>query len=116
MADEEGQQYLMPPDEFRKFFTRTLSDEKFQSELAVDAFGALERAGFKTSEVPAEIRAGIARQVVQSAAGKKKYKCSVCGVCGLCSLCGKIDAGSGSAALWAILHIFNFEGEVASPD
>src|SRR5690349_13134472 len=96
MADQPR---LLRPDEFNKFFTMVLKDEGFRQELMVDGFGALERRGLKDA-APPEVRSAIAQAVGQQVIAAKP-RCGFCGICGLCTLCGEINAGSGSAALWA---------------
>jgi hypothetical protein len=110
----------MEPEEFRKFFIKALTDEGFRKELAHDAFGVLERYGLDTSNIPEDIRSVLARLpfdecqeevILEKATGTtvvaRKPRCGVCGVCGVCSLCGEVNFGSGSAALWALFHIFS---------
>jgi hypothetical protein len=97
---------LMPPDVFHAFFLKALTDEDFQRELQVDAFGALEREGLPP--IAEEIRVQLARKVAPrrvSIGNVAHSECGTCGVCGVCSLCGEINFGSGSAFLWATFFL-----------
>lgn len=94
---------LMSPEEFNKFLALVLKDEDFRRELKRDGFGALERAGF-TVRVPPELRASLAR-IVDKPVTAPANRCGTCGVCGLCTLCGELNAGSGSAFLWATFFL-----------
>ena len=96
---------LMSPEEFNKFFALVLKDEDFRCELKRDGFGALERHGFNV-EVPPEIRASLVCMMDKPEfVGSRANSCGTCGVCGLCTLCGEINAGSGSAFLWATFFL-----------
>ncbi|MCR3882912.1 MAG: hypothetical protein NUK54_00865, partial [Methanothrix sp.] len=98
--EEDG---LMTPEEFNRFFALVLKDKDFRDELKRDGFGTLERFGFCV-KVPPEIRASLAR-IVDGPGLTAANRCGTCGVCGLCSLCGSINAGSGSAFLWATFFL-----------
>ncbi|MBI4877002.1 MAG: hypothetical protein HY822_20380 [Acidobacteria bacterium] len=92
---------LMPAGDFNKLFVLALTDQAFQQELMKDGFAALERRGMKVA-VPREVQAALKKAITPARA---KPRCGVCGVCGLCALCGEINAGSASAALWALFHL-----------
>lgn len=92
---------LIPPEEFNKIFVMALTDKQFQQELMKDGFAALDRRGIKMA-VPREVQAALKKATMPARA---KPRCGVCGVCGLCALCGEINAGSASAALWALFHL-----------
>jgi hypothetical protein len=107
MPEKTEKRELMSPEDFNKFFALVLKDEAFRCELARDGFGALERHGFKATPPP-EIRASLAQMLARPM--RTGYsQCGFCGICGLCTLCGEINAGSGSAFLWATFFLGELE-------
>jgi hypothetical protein len=103
MATRSTTPALMPAEQFQAFFTRAVSDADFRAELQADGFGTLERAGFKADVAP-EVRTALLKAAYP---GRQVgyTQCGTCGVCGLCTLCGEINAGSGSAFLWATFFL-----------
>lgn len=99
---QEGNIELIPPHLFQEFFVRAVEDENFRAELQCDGFGALERAGFK-ADIDPRVREALCK--VFPSERLAASRCGTCGVCGLCSLCGEINAGSGSAFLWATFFL-----------
>lgn len=97
-----GKDGMMNDDEFNKFFQMALTDENFRTELETDGFNCLERHGFEVKRIPPEVRSSLSRMTGLAPAASR---CGTCGVCGLCSLCGEINAGSGSAFLWATFFL-----------
>ena len=91
---------LMSSDQFQKLFTRALGDRAFRRELETGGVSTLKEYGL-TAEVPAEIE----KQLNQIPQLQATSRCGTCGVCGLCTLCGEINAGSGSAFLWATFFL-----------
>ena len=96
------QQRQLYADDFRRLFDQALTDKVFQNDVLTGGFKALESRGYNF-QVPPEIRASLEQSLFVAAPAKPK--CGVCGVCGLCGLCAEVNAGSASAALWALFHL-----------
>lgn len=91
---------LITSAKFKELFSQVLSDPKVRQDLQARGVGALRDYGLATDMSP-EIEQQLNNvQQVQAA-----NECGTCGVCGLCTLCAEINAGSGSAFLWATFFL-----------
>lgn len=93
---------LLTPDVFKTLFDQAVTDTRFQDDILVNGFKAVEARGY-TLQIPFEERAALENFLFVAAPAKPK--CGVCGVCGLCGLCGEVNLGSASAALWALFAL-----------
>jgi hypothetical protein len=96
----------MKAADFEKMFTAALTDKKFQKDLQKRGFKALDERGFAHG-VPTNVQKTLeAPLLARTTTGvTARSRCGVCGVCGICTLCGELNAGSGSAALWALFAL-----------
>jgi hypothetical protein len=97
-----AQQRQLAADDFRSLFYQAMTDRTFQNEILTGGFKALEARGYHF-QVPLEVQATLEQSLFVAAPAKPR--CGVCGVCGLCGLCAEVNAGSASAALWALFHL-----------
>jgi|GEM_PF-4241721 len=99
---------LITSDQFKELFSQVLTDSKVRQDLQSRGVGALRDHGLATDMSPE-----IEQQLNNIQQVEATSRCGTCGVCGLCTLCGEINAGSGSAFLWATF--FLGETNLAAP-
>ncbi len=100
----------MTQAQFEAFFSKALTDPNFLNDVMADPLGVIAKEGL---DAPSKAISGALAnlpyapevQAPEKLALASKPRCGVCGVCGVCALCAEINAGSASAALWALFHL-----------
>lgn len=94
--------FLLAPEQFRNLFERAVCEPEFRRDLERDPCGVLMREGI-ANDIPTPVRKTLEDALTLPIGSVAR--CGICGICGACGLCGEIDAGSASAALWALFTL-----------